>query len=270
MRIELIGCTSAGKSTLARGILEGCRADGLDVVLGDDLVLGYLGLSRVGYPLLRSLLLNLMGVAAGLASWRSSRPLMSVAVRILRPLPIPLPTKVHTLRNVLKRLGIDALVRRRSAAGRVVLLDEGVLQAAHYLLVQLSVPVDGEALAAFARLAPRPDVAVYLRPPEAVLVARTLARGHPRVPRGSPEAAAVFVGRAVETFDGLAQCLAEDGRLVTVEDAGEVRVGAHQRSDPSVQRALQVLRAGLAAAGAGDLAATPVATPGAGATGRAG
>jgi hypothetical protein len=242
MQIELIGCTSAGKSSLAREILRAARDAGEDVVLGEDLVLGTLGL-RPETPW-RALALNLAGVAMAVRSWRSHRAFLGWVLGVLRRLPLPPLARAHTLRNVLKRIGIYELIRRHSEPHEIVLVDEGVLQVAHYLLVHLSARVDPGLLPEFCRLAPRPDVAVYLRPPTPVLVARTLARGHKRIPDPTPERVSEFIGQAVQTFDALAQHLAADGRLVTIAGLEPPTIAAGHSDDPQVARALSILAHG--------------------------
>ena len=63
MQIEFIGCTSAGKSTLVRQILQTCRQQDLDVILGDDFVLQRLRLHGLSGYLPRGLLVNLIDLA---------------------------------------------------------------------------------------------------------------------------------------------------------------------------------------------------------------
>jgi len=242
MQIELIGCTSAGKSTFARSILSASRGAGAGVVLGEDLVLGLLGL-RPETPW-RALALNLAGVAAGVRWWRTHRAFLAWVLGVLGSLPISPLARAHTLRNVLKRLGIYELVRRHSSGDQIVLVDEGVLQVAHYLLVHLSARVDPDLVREFARLTPRPDVAVYLRPPTEVLAARTLARGHKRIPGPTPERVSAFVGRAVETFDALAHHLAADGRLITIAGVEPPTITVDRDDEPQVVRALAILARG--------------------------
>jgi hypothetical protein len=244
MQIELIGCTSAGKSTFARAVLGASRDAGGGVVLGEDLVLGLLGL-RPETPW-RALALNVAGVAAGLRAWRTHRAYLAWVLGVLRRLPIPPLAKAHTLRNVLKRLGIFELVRRHSRGEEIVIVDEGVLQVAHYLLVHLSAEVDPEMVREFAERTPRPDVAVYLRLPTAVLAARTLARGHRRIPGPTPERVSAFVGRAVDTFDALAHHLAADGRLITIAGVEHPTITVERADDPQLARALGVLARGAA------------------------
>ena len=66
MHIELIGCTSAGKSTLAGNVLAACRQQGVEILLGDEFVLRQWHLQWVRSRPVRSLLVNGVGLLASL------------------------------------------------------------------------------------------------------------------------------------------------------------------------------------------------------------
>lgn len=249
MQIELMGCTGAGKSTLAQRIIAACHDQGMDIAMGDDVVLAQVGLSGVTDPRLRKALLNLLALSAGLATWRTHHGVYRFATRYLARLPIGIPGKLNVLRGVIKRVGIHEIIRRR-ADGRIVLVDEGVLQAAHYLFVHLSAPPPGPGVSEFARLAPLPDAIVYVTQPEARLVARTIKRGHRRIPDRSPGNVSRFIGGAVATFDRLARHRTIADRLLVVDGGQTVRPAVDGRGSPSLDLALRVVRAGLAYAAA--------------------
>ena len=83
---------------------------------------------------------------------------------------------------------------------------------------------DREALAAYLATLPLPDAALYVQVGEEELVARTLARTHPRVPKGSREATRRFVAHALEAFERVAAEPRVRERLITREElAGEGR-----------------------------------------------
>ena len=113
MQIELIGCTSAGKSSLSKRIL-GCHERGIDILPGDDFVLGQVRLNWIKSRLLRKLLLNLAGLFACLIAWRTHIELYVFAARLLVQLPITQLEKLTIFRNVLKRIGIYEIIRFRS------------------------------------------------------------------------------------------------------------------------------------------------------------
>jgi hypothetical protein len=217
MHIELIGSTGAGKSTLASRVIEGCRGRGNPSVSGHDLVLRTVGLEWIRHRFVRTLMTDVVAAVACLLTLRAHAPFFRFAVRTIASLPGSRLRRLNTARNVFKNVGIWIIARRASARGQTVVVDEGTLQTAHYLFVHVSVDVDRDGIETFARLVPLPDVAVYVRQDEAVLVGRTLERGHRRVPDRLPAHVRLFIGRAAETFQLLAQQPRVQARLVVLD-----------------------------------------------------
>ena len=108
---------------------------------------------------------------------------------------------MNLLRNAWKAVALRLVAPRFAAPGEVLVMDEGPLQTANYLLVRADGTPNLAALEAFLRLVPLPDAAVYVRLEEETLVCRTLARGHPRVPNASQTASRRFVRNALAVFD---------------------------------------------------------------------
>lgn len=216
MHIELIGCTSAGKSSLASRVVDDCRVRGIPAVTGHDLALLAVHLHWVRHRLVRTLLTDLVAGFACLLAWRRHSRFVRFALRTIARLPVPWLQRVNTARNVIKNAGIWEIARRAAGDGRVVVVDEGTLHTAHYLFVHVSVEVNRPGIETFARLVPLPDVAIYVRQDEDVLVDRTLARGHRRIPDRSAAHVRLFVRHAVETFQVLAQQPAVQDRLLVL------------------------------------------------------
>lgn len=242
MQIELIGCTSAGKSTLARDILLACREQGLDIFLGEDFVLKLFRLNWIKSHLLRKLLVNLAALLAGLVAWRNNRNFYLFATQLLFQLPIPRVERLNLLRNVLKKLGIGEIVRARSTSQQIILLDEGVLHIAHNLFVHVAASPNTDAIPAFVKLIPLPDVVVYIRQPESTLIERIVKRGHKRIADPSYENIACFVRRAIDTFDKLVQEPAVENKLLVVDGVRKVTTGANERDDPVLDLASGIIR----------------------------
>jgi thymidylate kinase len=245
LQIELIGCTSAGKSTLSRGILQACHKQGLDILLGDDFVLKQVRLNWVKSHLPRTLLVDLLALFACVVTWPSNLKFYLFAAQLLFQLPIPRLVKLHLLRDVLKKIGIYEIIRSRSTNRQIILVDEGVLHAAHNLFVHGSVQVKTENLSTFARLIPLPDVIVYLRQPESLLIDRTIKRGHKRIPDRSYSNVVPFIKQAVTTFDKLVQNPAVESKLLIVDGGQNVTVAASYRDDPLFGLALKIIQNGI-------------------------
>lgn len=248
MIIEFIGSTGAGKTTLIKHILSICERAGTNAVVGADFVLKQSRLDWVKKPLVRTILINLIAPLAALAAWRNNRALYRfVAHRILQlPATVPWLERLILAKNILKRIGIYEMIRRHSAEQPLYLVDEGALHVAHSLFVQIAGEANHRDLATFAGLVPLPDVVVYLRQDEAVLVERILARGHQRVPDNSLAAAAHFVQQAVTVFDELVQAPAIAKRVVVVDGARQ-HVTTPSYGTDSLARIAQLVQAGLQA-----------------------
>jgi hypothetical protein len=248
MQIELIGCTSAGKSTLTRSILQSSHDKGPGILLGEDFVLEQFRLNWIkNYPL-RKLLVNMAGLFASLLTWRNNREFYLFATQLLFQLPIPRLERFSLLRNVLKKIGIYEIIRFRSTDQQVILVDEGVLQAAHNLFVHVSVEVKTEELSTFATLIPLPDAVIYLRQPESLLIDRTMKRGHRRIPDGTYGKVVRFVKQAVATFDKLVQHPVVENRVLVVDGSRDVIMTAKyasEQDDPIMGLALKIVRSGF-------------------------
>jgi hypothetical protein len=246
MHVEVIGCTSAGKSSLVRGMLAAAFERGQDFVTGDDLALGRLS-PIVGNEFVRRRLIDLPALIASVGAFRTHGELIRLVLRLSRTAPGALTARLNLARNALRKIGLREIVTSRPRPGRTVLVDnEGVLQAAHNLFVHVAeaADVDDAALLAFLRLAPLPDVVVYRRQPEAELVARTLRRGHKRVPGGSPAAARRFVARAVRVFETVAADPGVASRLVVLEAEGGARLGAETRTTAELESLRAIVETG--------------------------
>ena len=60
MQIELVGCTSAGKSTLVAQVTEAARAEGIDLLLADEFALDQLGLGHLRKRWLRAVVVHIV------------------------------------------------------------------------------------------------------------------------------------------------------------------------------------------------------------------
>jgi thymidylate kinase len=247
MIVEFIGSTGAGKTTLINQILTRSASEGINAVVGADFVLKRSRLDGVKNPLLRTVLVNLIAPVAALAAWRTNLGFYRFTLQTVLKLPgaVPPLERLGLAKNILKRIGIFEMIRRQGTDQQLYLVDEGTLHVAHSLFVHVAGAANHHDLATFASLAPLPHVVVYVRQAETVLVERTLARGHVRVPDHSVATVTQFVRQAVQVFDELVQYPAIAKRLVMV-DSAEQRVTASVYShDPVAARVAQLIQAGL-------------------------
>src|SRR5262245_5353970 len=139
MSIEFIGCTSAGKTTLARRILRAGRELGIDTQLSEDFVLKQIRLNWIKNEFVRRRLIELLCLPICLMFWRKHRQFYRFAIWASLQAPGSLLYKLSLARITLRKIGIHEIVQRRSSEQQVILLDnEGVLQASHTLFVHSS------------------------------------------------------------------------------------------------------------------------------------
>lgn len=223
MQIELIGCTGAGKSTLIQRICQSCQAQARVALLGDDFVLGWAHLGWIQPYLLRRLLVDLLALLACVVHWRKHSELWQLSRRLIAQLPdeVGWYTRLKTMRNVLRNLGVYELIQRYAPPEQVILLDEGTVHIAHYLFAQPSGAPGGQDLERFGKLVPLPDLVIYLRQDTALLVQRTLARGHWRLQTGGSAAVEHFITTARTTFERLVQLPSIARKLIVVQGQPE-------------------------------------------------
>ena len=203
MHIELVGCTSAGKTTLTRKIVDMGKSRGIEVILGDDFVLDRLRLMWIKSEFFRRRILEFFSVYVCLRHVQKYRKFLSYALGIIREAPGSTLYKINLARVVFRKVGIYEIVRRFNSGNQLVIVDnEGIVQAAHILFVHTEGEEAGD-LTNFARLAPLPDMVAYLRTPVSVLLDRTLKRGHPRIRESSQQNIEKFIRQAADTFETL-------------------------------------------------------------------
>lgn len=247
MIIEFIGSTGAGKTTLIQRLLHTSPQEGVDAIVGTDFVLKQSRLNRIRRPLIRAILINLLALLAALCAWRNNLDLYRFVIQSVLKLPSTVPwfEKLVLAKNILKRIGVYEIIRRHGVEQQVYLLDEGTLHVAHSLFVQVNAEADRQDLSTFARLIPLPHVVVYVQQDEALLVERTLARGHRRVPDHSFASVTYFVKQAVNVFDTLVQDPAIASRLVRVDGAQQLVTTAGYGNEPLLRTVSKLIQAGI-------------------------
>ncbi|BAY24252.1 hypothetical protein NIES2100_40460 [Calothrix sp. NIES-2100] len=247
MQIELMGCTSAGKSTLINGIIKNFQYQDIEVLIGDDFVLKIFRLHWIKGYFIRRLVGDLIALMLCLKNLQSNFHLYLFAARIIMRLPpkVNLIERVMIARNVLRNLGIYEIIQRQSSQQQVILLDEGTLHIAHYLFVHVAVEPNPQDLANFAKLIPLPDVVIYIQEKEAVLIERTLRRGHKRIPNISYEQVERFIKFAVATFDELVKFSRIKNRLLVVDAEQKIHAAQDDQNQSSLVMAVKLLQGGL-------------------------
>ncbi|HWO71841.1 MAG TPA: AAA family ATPase [Actinomycetota bacterium] len=202
MIVEIVGPSGAGKSTLAAML----RDPGADppTLLSTDLVLDRPGRRWIRHPTARNLVGDLAALPWLLSAWDRYEGFLRFAARRLRAHAPSALARHNYLRNIVRRVGLHELARRRDI-GATIVADEGTLHTAYYLFVYSTERAHRSELVRFAELAPLPDRVVHVRASIPDLVERSLRRPDPRRElRGAsrPEVER-WLRRATEVFDEL-------------------------------------------------------------------
>lgn len=203
MHIELIGCTSAGKTTLTRKIVDIAKSQDVNIILGDDFVLEKFHLDRIKSEFVRRRLLEVCAIYVCLRHWKRYRQFCRYVWMVVSQVPGSRFYRFNLVRIVLRKIGIYHLINGYGSENQLVLVDnEGIIQAAHNLFVHTHNKLNGN-ISAFIEEAPLPDMVVYLWQPQSILMERTLRRGHPRIQKRSESKVRFFVEQANDTFEKL-------------------------------------------------------------------
>lgn len=203
MQIELIGCTSAGKSTLTRQMTERGRQQAIQVCNSYDFVLQHYRLGWIKPHSLRMLLLNSLALGRCIRAARRHWALLRFIFSILHTLPatVKVGERLKIARITLRNLGIHDIIARANQHDMIVLADEGTIQVVHYLFVHLRSAPALDQLAAYLQQTPLPDLVLYYRQPAELLQARTLQRGHKRIVEHTTANVERFIDHALAVFE---------------------------------------------------------------------
>ena len=216
MIVEFIGCSGAGKTTLADAIerIGGPRS----TISGTGLIVDHPGVRWISDPTAVNLLADVISFPPFLRVLGRQKDFVTFAFdRLQRHAPSPF-ARYNYMLNVVRKLGVNEMARR-AAERKTVLIDEGVVLSAYQLFVYSDAPFGHLDLERFARLAPLPDRIVYVRAPIDLLVDRAMTRPDQRreLAGRSPDELRRSLERAIELFDGLAMTEPIRDRLLTVD-----------------------------------------------------
>jgi thymidylate kinase len=221
MIVEFIGATGAGKTTLARGLVNrGIPAH--RVRMATELVTDRLGRRWIGDPHAINLLADVSALPSFIRSFGRDRDFVRFAFdRLWQHAPSAF-AKINYLRNIVRKLGMHEMTRKADP-DTAFLVDEGTILMAYQLFVYSDAPFTQVDLERFVQLVPLPDVVVHVKAPTDVLLRRAMTRPDHRRELAGKDAREVErrIASAVELFDALAEIGPIRERLLTVEIADD-------------------------------------------------
>src|SRR5438876_308474 len=172
--VEIAGSSGSGKSTLLKEVLRECGERGVQAAAAEDFLLPWLpGVIRRN-PTLQNLALDLRGLSETL-TLRRHREFLAFAMAVIRRDADRPATGLSAYRGVVRavsayrglrrKLGVHAALAREAGHGPAVLVDEGTIHCAHYVLVHVNSAPRPQDIAAFCRLVPMPELVVYVTAP---------------------------------------------------------------------------------------------------------
>ena len=231
--IEFTGTSGAGKTTLARNVIEMLQARDFAVTTASEVILGRFGLAAFPRSHLGAIVMNAIAFMPFLLSLRreNSRRLFGLVVQSIFDSSQPLSIKLNVLRNVIKHLGIHSILRslqRKSAAYDIIIVDEGSLHIVQNVFAHVGARPDRQRIETFANLVPLPDLVVWVTAPMPQLVSCILRRGHKRIGRSYSDAL-TFLSHSTFIYNVLFTLPVTQSNLLRV----------HNNSQPGVYPDLQ-------------------------------
>ena len=235
MIVEMIGCSGAGKTTLAR-LLAHRGIGGRPAVVMADLALDRPGLRRIRHPTARNVVQEvacLPSFATAVRRQPEFRTFLGRSCRLVAAHGTSAAESALSMRSIMRRTGMYHLARQR-AGGRVVIADEGPVLSAYHVFVYSTAPRGPAELEEFARWVPLPDRIVYVRSPVESLVRRAASRPERRrqLDPDDPAETTHLLQRAADVFDALIETRPLRDRVIVVEnddrDDGDLERLAHE------------------------------------------
>ena len=243
MHIEIIGSTSAGKTTLARKMAEEGAKNGTRVFLSDDFILEEMHLKWVGNDFMRRRLVEAGAFVVLLKKLSKYKAFINFVISEGKQSPGSWYYKINRIRNVLRKIGIFEFIAKNANAQKVIVLadNEGLLQGVHNLFVHQGFHANLEKISRYVEFAGLPDVVLYLKQEENVLISRTLSRGHERVESEYDEVAN-FIKQAVKVFNELVGVPSVQRRLLVVNGLLDVEYNGVELGTDTLHQVVSLLQ----------------------------
>jgi len=201
MVVELAGCSGAGKSSLLPELIREFRAAEVPAMAAPDVLLRWVPDPVVRQPTLQNLLFDCRS-AWGRFAYPGGHPeFLRFARTVLWRRRDPVTRRLNAYRGMLRALGIYEALYRVPGEPGIVFVDEGTVNSAHAVLVNLNEPPRVEEIDRFCLLVPKPDLILHVTAPLEVVLARTSARKDPPLPRRSRPQRTRFVRHAHAMFE---------------------------------------------------------------------
>ena len=224
MLIEFVGCSGAGKTTLATAVRAALLERGCKVAYSPELVAhvtksAWLRNERFHNMLISVLLLPWLG-----QSRRVHRSFYDFAFSVIRRDAENVWERSSRTRSMIRQACTFDVLRSFESQYDFVLVDECTLGSAHNLFVHVHRPPRNDEVQRFATLVPMPDIVVHVDVDTQRALQRTLGRGDPPIRRGHENNRFErFIQHGRQVYEYLAHCPELSHRVVTAKNSSDDR-----------------------------------------------
>jgi thymidylate kinase len=221
MWIEFVGCSGAGKTTLAARTLAVLRESGMYAASSQDLVARSTRTAWIRNNSVRNLLQNVVFAPSAIRAAVHHHSFLRFATGIItREADFPLDWLSRT-RSTLRILASQRVLTAYRSSDLVVLIDEGMLNAAQNLFVHARRAPRLREVRAFASRVSMPDIIVHVRVPLGVALLRTMRRHDPPLRTRSRRDLESFITHGQQVFEVLTQADSWRDRVISVSSVPE-------------------------------------------------
>jgi deoxyadenosine/deoxycytidine kinase len=243
MQIELIGCTGAGKSTLLKAILAGCRLKGVAAFSGEEFVLKKFHLNWIKYPLFRIIISDILSITICVFISGKYYKFYDLIIKCVNEIPASEGwlNKINIARNAIKKMAVYE-ISSRYGNEKYIFIDEGTIHAVHNFFVHASGPSSLKYFNDFIQMVPHPDMLIYLKRDEDILIERTLRRGHKRIPKNSPERVRFFIEQAIAIFRKIEKDPQFSEKLIKISSDGKIDTTIPESNNHSIHFIIKIIQ----------------------------
>lgn len=176
-------------------------------------------------------------------TWRKNFELYRFVIEVILRLPakVGFIERLRIARISARNIGIYEIVSRFAPEQQIVLADEGTLHIANYLFVHVSAEPNLVELEKFVRLVSIPDIVVYVKQPESVLITRTKARNHKRIPGGSSFLIKRFIQHSLAVFEKLEGSSSLESKLLVLNQGQNMNTVVDYTDNPLLAFARKII-----------------------------
>lgn len=217
MLIEFTGCTGSGKSTILEKVRERLSDSGIETISSVEFIARLIGLRTINNPTRQNITLDIFALPQVILSLKRNFKFYIFVLKILLRKPDSFIGAVNRLRSVMRKIGVNELIRRKTKNDQIVIVDEGTIHSAHNIFVYSSFPIVWKDINTFSHLVPLPDIIVCVKAPKDIILRRTLDRKDLPARFEPKKLMRKYIERALTTFKELASTDKIRQRLFTVD-----------------------------------------------------